>query len=390
MSNTSQTNPGVVILPKREIKSKGLVLTLMIIAIFTILMTLGLFNLYSASGGAEIFYTQARHTALGIVVFVICGFVVTPRFLNTYAYYILGFVCVLLIAVLILGKIGGGSQRWIVVGPFRAQPSEFAKIAIAIGVGHFFHVNRGQYMYGFRELWPLIGIVGLTAGLIFPEPDFGTAGFIVIIALVQILFVRLDWKMVGYVVASGAATAPIVWTFLLKDYQRNRVLSFLDPDFDLHGKGYNALQSLVAIGSGGVTGKGYLQGTQTQLQFLPMRHTDFVFSVFAEENGFWGCAILFLLFAGIGFVSLEVARRAKDTFSSLLAVGLAAFIFVEFTINVAMVLRMFPVVGLPLPFFSYGGSTLITVCAALGLLVSIDRENMGRSSVIGSGHQVKL
>lgn len=366
--------------PGRDMKQKRLIFTVSLISIYLILMTLGLFNLYSASGGSAIFFQQARHTAVGLVVFFVCGFVVSPRFLNTYAYWILGGICCLLFAVLILGKMGGGSQRWIVIGPLRAQPSEFAKICVAITVAHFFHMNKGHHTYGFKELWPLLGMVGLIAGLIFPEPDFGTAGFIVIIALSQILFVRLDWRMVGYVVASGAAIAPVVWTFLLKGYQKSRVLSFLDPDLDLHGKGYNALQSLVAIGSGGFTGKGYLQGTQTQLQFLPMRHTDFVFSVFAEENGFWGCSVLFLLYLGIAFLALEIARQAKDTFSSLLAVGLAAFIFMEFTINVAMVLRMFPVVGLPLPFFSYGGSTLITVCAALGLLVSIDRENLGRSS----------
>jgi rod shape determining protein RodA len=366
--------------PGRDMKSNRMVFTFLLIVIYLILMTLGLFNLYSASGGSQIFYSQAQHTGIGVFVFLFCGFVVSPKFLNTYSYWILGFICLLLFSVLILGKMGGGSQRWIVLGPLRMQPSEFAKIAVAIVVANYFHMNRGHHTYGFRELWPLLAMVGLIAGLIFPQPDFGTAGFIVIIALSQIIFVRLDWRMVGYVVASGAAIAPIVWTFLLKDYQKSRVLSFLDPDLDLHGKGYNALQSLVAIGSGGFTGKGYLQGTQTQLQFLPMRHTDFVFSVFAEENGFWGCSLLFFLFAGIAFLALEIARQAKDTFSSLLAVGLAAFIFMEFTINVAMVLRMFPVVGLPLPFFSYGGSTLITVCAALGLLVSIDRENLGRSS----------
>jgi rod shape determining protein RodA len=217
----------------------------------------------------------------------------------------------------------------------------------------------------------------VTFGLIFPQPDFGTAGLCLMIALAQILFVRLDWRSIAIVVTTGLVAAPLAWMFALKDYQRHRVLNFLDPDIDPQGTGYNALQSLIAVGSGGVSGKGFMQGTQTQLQFLPMSHSDFVFSVFAEEHGFRGAIIVVLLFAGITYVALEIARQARDTFSALLAVGLAAFLFCQAAVNIAMVLHMFPIVGVPLPFFTHGGSILLTVCAAMGLLVSIDRDNVG-------------
>jgi len=318
-----------------------------------------------------------KHLFIGLVLFGLIGWLLPPRILKTHAYPILILTCLALLLVLILGKIGGGSQRWIVIGPFRGQPSELAKITVAIIVSRFFATSNVRFSYRIQDLWPIAALVGLIIALIFPQPDFGTAGFCLLIAVAQILFVRLNWRSVGLAVAICLASAPIAWTFLLKDYQKSRVLSFLDPTMDPHGKGYNAIQSLIAVGSGGSSGKGFLQGTQTQLQFLPMRHTDFIFSVFAEEHGYWGCTILFLLFAGIAYVGLEIARQSKDTFNALLAVGLTSFIFIEFTINVAMVLRMFPVVGLPLPFFSYGGSALITVCVALGILVSIDRDSLG-------------
>ena len=165
----------------------------------------------------------------------------------------------------------------------------------------------------------------------------------------------------------------------LHDYQKLRVLNLLNPQLDPHGSGYNSLQSLIAIGSGGLLGKGYLQGTQTQLEFLPARHTDFVFSVFAEEHGFWAGAVVFILFGSLVYIALEISRQAKDTFSGLLALGIAAIVFIQFFINVTMVLGLFPVVGMPLPFFSYGGSSLITLCAGLGLLVAIERDTIGRA-----------
>ena len=344
-------------------------------------MGFGLANLYSASGASAVFYVQLRHGLIGLFVFLILGWIVPVRSLNVYGYWIFGITCALLVTVLITGKIGGGSQRWIVVGPFRGQPSELAKLAVAIAVAKYFYTAKLR-IFKLRDMWPVIAMIGLIAGLIFPEPDFGTAGFVAIIALAQLAFVPINRRSVMTVIAVGIGTMPIVWGLLLKDYQKYRVLSFLNPDLDPHGKGYNAMQSLVAIGSGGLNGKGFLEGTQTQLRFLPMRHTDFVYSVFAEEHGFWGTIVLFSLFAALAYLALEVARQSRDKFNRLLAVGVAAFLFFQFTINIAMVLRMFPVVGLPLPFFSYGGSTLMAVCGAIGVLIAIDRDTLGKRRLL--------
>jgi rod shape determining protein RodA len=275
--------------------------------------------------------------------------------------------------------IAGGSQRWIVIGPLRGQPGEFAKITTAIIVARYFYLNRQLQAYKLRDLWPVMLMVGAIFALIFPEPDFGTAGFCILIAVAQILFIRLDLRSIAIVSICSIAAGLVGWFFLLKEYQKLRVLNFLNPELDPTGSGYNALQSLVAIGSGGITGKGFMQGTQTSLQFLPTRHTDFIFSVFAEQHGFWGCSILFLLYGTLTYIALEIARQTKDVFNSILAIGLAAIMFIGFTINIAMVLGIFPVVGLPLPFLSYGGSALLSVCVIMGILVSIDRANISRS-----------
>jgi rod shape determining protein RodA len=367
----------VGLIPTAEIRAKKVVNTRFIVLILLALIALGTFNLYSASGGGDIFYQQLKHVSIGLTLFVVCGWLIPPRFWNTYAYWIFGVIVMMLIAVLVVGRVAGGSQRWLHIGPFGGQPSELAKLVVAMIVAKYFYTSKQQHPYRLRDMIPVLAMVGLVFCLIFPQPDFGTAGLCALVAIVQLCFIRLDKRSVTMVFGTVVAALPMLWFFGLEGYQKDRVLTFLRPDADPLGKGYNALQSLVAIGSGGLTGKGFMQGTQTQLQFLPMSHTDFVFSVFAEERGFWGGSILFLLFGAIAYLGLEIARQAKDSFNALLAIGCTAFIFMEFAVNVAMVLRMFPVVGIPLPFFTYGGSILLTICSSLGILVSIDRDNLG-------------
>ena len=378
MRSPSEAQNAVGLMPTASIRERRALNTRAIVLLYILALTLGTVNLYSGSGGAELFYAQLRHIAIGSTLFLICGWLITPRHLHAYAYWLYGIVAALLVAVLTIGKIGGGAQRWVHLGFIGLQPSEPAKIVVAIIVARFFQVSKLNHPYRLRDLWPIMGLVGLFFCLIFPQPDFGTAGFCVIVATAQIVFMKLDRRTLILVAVVIATLVPIVWYFGLQDYQKARIVNFIHPENDVRGTGYNALQSLVAIGSGGLNGKGFMQGTQTQLSFLPKGHTDFVFAVFAEEHGFKGGVVLFLIFGGFAYVGLEIARQARDTFSALLAVGLSAFIFFEFTINVAMVLRMFPIVGLPLPFFTYGGSILLTVSAALGLLVSIDRDNFGR------------
>lgn len=361
-----------------EIFAKKPVYTMALLILMGFLLITGTVNLYSASGGDALFTAHVKHVCVGLVVFTFLSCFVQPKHLNASTYWVYGAICIMLASVLAIGHIGGGSRRWINFGPLNGQPSELAKIAIAIVAARFFSEVQLNKAYRLRDLWPLGLLVGFCSVLIFPQPDLGTASFLVLIVISQMCFVQLDWRSVIIVASCLAIAMPLGWHFLLLDYQKIRVLSFLDPSYEPQGKGYNVLQSLIAVGSGGVTGKGFMNGTQTHLKFLPMSHSDFIFSVFSEEHGFIGGTTVVLAFTAIACISLLIARQSKSTFSALLAIGLGGFLFIEFAINVAMVLRMFPVKGLPLPFLSFGGSNLITSCAAIGILIAIDRDNRGR------------
>ena len=357
--------------------------TYIIIILFIALIGLGMLNLYSASigSGAAYFNTQLRNLIVGMSLFVFVGWIVPLRVISDQAIPIYIFTCVLLLLVLVLGRISGGSQRWINLPFMSFQPSEFAKISMAVIVARFFFQKKIKDAYGLNDLFPILIGIGIIFGLIFQQPDLGTAGVCLIIAVVQILFVPLNPKSVWISVSAAIASGIIGWNFLLRPYQKLRILNLLNPNLDPAGSGYNSLQSLVAIGSGGPFGKGFEQGTQTQLKFLPAKHTDFVFSVFAEEHGFIGGVLVILLFVSLTYVALEVARKSKDIFNALFAIGIATILFSQFTINVAMVLGIFPVVGLPLPLFSYGGSSLITICITIGFLVAIDRDTIRTSKL---------
>ena len=354
------------------------VYSIVLLALMTILVVAGSFNLYSASSGGDLFFVHMKHTCVGLAGFVVLALFVQPKHLNATTYWIYGAICAMLLTVLVVGHIGGGSRRWLNFGPMNIQPSELAKIAAALLAARFFSEMKQNTAYRLRDLWLLAMLVGFMSVMIFPQPDLGTASFLCLIVAAQICFVSIDWRSLAIAVSTGLVSLFIGWEFFLHPYQRDRVTSFLDPNFDPQGKGYNVQQSLTAIGSGGLYGKGFMNGTQTHLKFLPMSHSDFIFSVFSEEHGFIGGTVLILTFAALGCVALLIARQSKNNFSTLLAIGLGAFLFIEFAINVAMVLRMFPVKGLPLPFLSAGGSNLITSCMAIGILISIDRENRGR------------
>jgi rod shape determining protein RodA len=381
--NESIEKPGssepVLLVGTTEIKTSSAIKSRVIIGCFVGLLALGLTNLYSASVGTSFFSSQVKNLTVGLLFFGIFGWVVSPRTLFTYSYWIYGGVCALLILTAVMGHIAGGSQRWIRLGPLTGQPSEFAKISIAIVVARYFNMTRLTRDYTLKDLVPLALVILFAFGLIFEQPDLGTAGVVLLIASVQLCFVRIHPRSFAIVASSSAVVLVVGWFFFLHDYQRLRVLNFLNPNLDPTDTGYNSLQSLVAIGSGLMTGKGFMAGTQAQLQFLPARHTDFIFAVFAEEHGFLGATLVFALFCTLIYTALMIAKQAKDTFSSLLAVGIAAIFFISFFINSAMVLGFFPVVGVPMPFFSHGGTALIMFCMALGILVAIDRDSMGVS-----------
>lgn len=361
-----------------EIFTRRPVYAIALVVLMGFLLLAGATNLYSASGGDSMFYSHMKQMSVGLAIFSGLAFLVQPKHLNASAYWLYAAICAGLVAVLVMGHIGWGARRWITIGPINGQPSELAKIIVAIVAARFFAEMQQSSAFRLRDLWFLALLVGIMFVLIFPQPDLGTASFLVLIVCTQICFIQIDWRSIVMLGSAAAITLPLGWRFLLLDYQKTRILSFLDPNYDTQGKGYNVLQSLIAVGSGGIYGKGFMNGTQTHLKFLPMSHSDFIFSVFAEEHGFIGSSLLLLSFAGLGCLALLIGRQAKNTFSALLAVGLGAFLFIEFAINVAMVLRMFPVKGLPLPFFSAGGSNLIVSCAAIGILISIDRDNRGK------------
>lgn len=365
--------------PGQENKKQNQSNIFLICLIPFLIMCVGMANLYSASIGAPYFIHQMKNLIFTFIGFTIVGWIIPLRLVKSYAYWFYGIICLLLLVVFLTGRVAGGAQRWISLGPISFQPSEFAKLSVILLVAKYLDSGKTIEFYKLRDLTPLFIAFGISFGLIFSQPDFGTAGMCLLILIAQLSFVKIDKKSLLLVFSSIPIIGFVGWTMLLKPYQKLRILNFLNPNLDPQNSGYNSLQSLVAIGSGELTGKGYLQGTQSQLKFLPEKHTDFIFAVFAEEHGFWGCVLVFFLFGLLTLIALDIGKHAKDSFAGFVAVGIASFVFIEFTINIAMVLGLFPVVGLPLPFFSYGSSLLLTVCTSLGLLVSINRATYGKS-----------
>lgn len=346
-----------------------------LLALATAIAAIGLLTLYSAvhaeASGPQprIFYKQVVWFAIGMVVMA-AAFSFNYKQLDRWAYPIYAGSILLLAAVLVFGKYIGGSRRWLVLGPVSLQPSELAKLAVIVALAKFYARDLSPRGYPLRELLRPMALVGLPFGLIVIQPDLGTAGLLLLIACSLTLFVKIERRSLMVLVSACALAAPLVW-FFLKDYQKQRILVFLDPDRDPLGAGYHIIQSKIAIGSGAITGKGFLLGTQNALSFLPEEHTDFIFSVLAEEWGFAGSVVLVILFAALVFWGLNIAQGCREPFGTILAVGITAMIFWQAIINIGMTMGLMPVVGVPLPFVSYGGSSVLTTSLALGLLLNI-------------------
>ncbi|MBU0517150.1 MAG: rod shape-determining protein RodA, partial [Proteobacteria bacterium] len=267
-------------------------------------------------------------------------------------------------------KLVAGSRRWLAMGPLVIQPSEVAKMALIILLARYFNRRESSSGYSiFNLFWPLLCTLAV-AGLILREPDLGTTVLVLFIAGSMILYARV--RLISLLVLAGSALAaiPVVWT-LLKGYQKQRILAFLDPSRDPLGSSYHLIQSKIAVGSGQVWGKGFMAGTQSQLHFIPEKHTDFAFSVFAEEWGFAGVCFLFGLLFLIVILGLNVARRTHERFGQFLVVGVVAYFFWQVVINIGMVTGLLPVVGIPLPLISYGGSSLVTTMFGIGLILNV-------------------
>ena len=276
----------------------------------------------------------------------------------------------LLALVYFIGHSGGGSQRWINLGFFTLQPSEIAKLAIVLALTKFLQYDEPPDGYRLRDLWAPFLLVLPLAVLTLVQPDLGTAIILIVVFFSIVLMGGLRLKSLLCLGAAGLSLLPVAYHFL-KPYQRNRIWTFLNPDLDPLGAGYHVIQSKIAIGSGRFFGKGYLNGTQNRLDFLPAQHTDFIFAVFAEEWGFVGCFVLLALYFGLMIVGLKVVSHAKDRIGALLAFGVVSIFFWQVAINVAMVTGLMPVVGIPLPLLSYGGSSMVTMMVAVGLLINV-------------------
>ena len=312
---------------------------------------------------------QLTWLGLGLIaMFVAISF--DYHYIDRLAYPFYGLMLLLLVLVDIIGHSGGGSQRWINLGFFRLQPSEPAKLAIVLVMAKYFQSDEPAKGYSLRDLWVPFAIVAPLIFLTLIQPDLGTAIILGIVFISMVLMGGLRLRSFAYLVGAGIAFLPMGWQFL-KTYQRNRILTFLDPDRDPLGAGYHVIQSQIAVGSGKLFGKGWLHGTQNRLNFLPEQHTDFIFAVFSEEWGFVGCAVLLLLFVVMIAYCLRVVQRVKDRFGALLVFGMLSIIFWHVTINVSMVTGLMPVVGVPLPMVSYGGSALATIMFAVGVIINV-------------------
>ena len=342
------------------------ILLILAISIFTIGLTL----LYSAGNGSMEPWASKQLTKfiISVCVFLLVS-TINIRFWLGSSYYIYAFSLFLLVLVNFYGNTGMGSQRWLDLGFFNLQPSELMKFSLILVLARFFHREKKlSFWNNSKSFIYSLFLICLPAYIIFLQPDLGSA-ILVIIASITILFVigLSLWFFISSAVLISIL-APLAWIFLLYDYQKNRIFTFLDPLRDPLGSGYHIIQSKIALGSGGIFGKGFLQGTQSHLSFLPEMQTDFIFTLLAEEFGIIGTVILLLLFIILIFYSLIIGLICKSRFACFISIGVAINIFYYVFINTAMVSGLIPVVGVPLPLVSYGGTSMICVMFGLGLV----------------------
>ena len=329
--------------------------------------------------------SQLPKVALGFALLIIAALVDIKVWVAS-AYWIYGASIIALVLVALVGHTGMGAQRWLSIGFMRFQPSEFAKIGVVLALARYF---SGLGMNEIRSIKHLIIpalIVGLPVLLVVMQPDLGTALSIAIVATLMFFIVGVEVRNFVAIALAAMLAAPVVWTFGLHDYQKSRILIFLDPERDVMGGGYHIMQSKITIGSGGIAGKGYLQGTQSHLNFLPEKQTDFIFTMFVEEFGMIGALVLFAIIAGILARVWRIAYESRSNFGKMLAAGVGINFFVYFFVNTAMVMGLLPIVGVPSPLLSYGGTSMIVILFGFGLAqncyVHKDEMISGKSSYL--------
>jgi rod shape determining protein RodA len=335
-------------------------------------LLLGVAVIAMASASPERMTAQLVNLGVALGVMLVVAQIPPQRLMHlALPLYIVGVV--LLVGVALFGDISKGARRWLNLGFMRIQPSELMKIAMPLMLAWYF--QKHEAMLRFKEYFVAVLILLVPVALIIKQPDLGTSILVLAAGFFVIFFAGLPWKVIIGLAAAAGAAAPFAW-HLLHDYQRQRILTLIDPEKDPLGKGFHIIQSTIAIGSGGVLGKGWGQGTQAQLEFIPERHTDFIFAVFSEEFGLLGNFALLVLYALLIGRGLMIAANAATLFSRLLAGAVTLIFFIYAFVNMGMVSGILPVVGVPLPFVSYGGTALVTLCLGIGILMSINKNRM--------------
>lgn len=354
------------------------------ILLLLVMASFGFVVLYSAAGGS--LTPWAGLHMVRFLIFLAMAIVfsrLNENFWKAIAFPVYIGVVLMLLGVELIGAVGGGSQRWLNLGFIRIQPSELMKVAIILAVARFYDLLPPSQIRSWSAIWPLLVLMAFPCGLIILQPDLGTTITVAAGALTVAFLAGLPMRLFVGGAAALAVLAPVAFFFGLEEYQQRRVTTFLNPENDPLGAGYHITQSKIAIGSGGIFGKGFLNGTQSHLDYLPEGHTDFVFATMAEEWGLMGGVIVLFGFFLLFRWGLGVAMKAKTRFSQLVAVGLSTTIFFYVAINLMMVMGLAPVVGIPLPFLSHGGSSMMTIMICVGILMSIDRHPGRQSGAFG-------
>ncbi|HZK90883.1 MAG TPA: rod shape-determining protein RodA [Stellaceae bacterium] len=357
-----------------------------LILLLTLISSIGFAMLYSAANGSWQPWASKQMARFAIALIpMIAAALIDIRHWFRISYWLYGIALVLIVAVDLRGVIGMGAQRWIDLGFIQLQPSELMKIALVVALAHYFHCLPAESNVRLIDLIVPGALVAVPVVLVLKQPDLGTAMMLLITGAAIFFLAGVRLWIFGAAVAAAGAIAPLAWS-MLRDYQRARLTTFLSPDTDPLGAGYHIMQSKIALGSGGLFGKGFMLGTQTHLSFLPERQTDFIFTMIAEEFGLVGGLTLLGLYALVIVYGFTIALRSRNQFGRLLGLGLATNFFLYVFINTAMVIGLIPVVGVPLPLISYGGSAMVTVMLGFGLLMNVSIHRDVRINRLGESH----
>jgi rod shape determining protein RodA len=365
--------------------------TLFLVA--AVLAVIGVINLYSATSVSraslsEVYIQQVYWLVFGGILATLITSI-DYRHYERLGYALYAFGIVLLVLVFVLGKDIRGSSRWIYVGSFSLQPSEFMKLFLIIAVAKYLHDDPKSEGRTLKDLAIPALIAAVPMVLILAQPDLGTALILLLVFVTICALTRIAWRSLVSLGIGAAVVLPLVWTYVLKEYQKSRITAFLNPDANIHGTGYHSHHARVAIGNGGIFGQGFMRGTQNQFHFLPDQYSDFPFAVFAEDWGFLGCLVLVTLYGFLVIWAIRVAATARDRFGAVIAIGVGSLIFWHAFFNMGMVTGILPVVGVTLPLFSYGGSSVLTILMGIGLLMNVSMRRFyvapGRSGMLAGG-----